>query len=61
MIIPLHGALMRDMGVVLSEIWWLDDLAADSAEDGQYTFMLVAAPLKMEEGTGSPVNPVAIK
>lgn len=61
LIIPLHGALMRDMGVVLSEIWWLDDLAADSAEDGQYTFMLVAAPLKMEEGTGSPVNPVAIK
>ncbi|MEX0605815.1 MAG: cyclase family protein [Marinobacter sp.] len=61
MIIPLHGALMRDMGVVLSEIWWLDDLAADSVEDGQYTFMLVAAPLKMEEGTGSPVNPVAIK
>ncbi|WP_152205549.1 cyclase family protein [Marinobacter changyiensis] len=61
MIIPLHGALMRDMGVVLSEIWWLDDLAADSAEDGQYTFMLIAAPLKMEEGTGSPVNPVAIK
>lgn len=61
MIIPLHGALMRDMGVVLSEIWWLDDLAADSAEDGQYTFMLVAAPLKMEEGTGAPVNPVAIK
>ncbi|SFR64218.1 Kynurenine formamidase [Marinobacter daqiaonensis] len=60
-IIPLHGALMRDMGVVLSEIWWLDDLAADSAEDGQYSFMLVAAPLKVEQGTGSPVNPVAIK
>jgi len=59
--IPLHGALMRDMGVVLSEIWWLDDLAADSAEDGQYSFMLVAAPLKMEQGTGAPVNPVAIK
>lgn len=61
MIIPLHGALMRDMGVVLSEIWWLDDLALDSADDGQYTFLLVAAPLKMEGGTGSPVNPVAIK
>ncbi len=60
-IIPLHGALMRDMGVVLSEIWWLDDLAADSADDGQYSFLLVAAPLKVEQGTGSPVNPVAIK
>lgn len=60
-IIPLHGALIRDLGIVLSEIWWLEDLAADSAEDGQYSFLLVAAPLKMDQGTGSPVNPVAIK
>lgn len=60
-IIPLHGALMRDLGVVISEIYWLEDLAADSAEDGRYSFMFVAAPLKMEQGTGSPVNPVAIK
>lgn len=61
LIIPLHGALIRDLGIVLTEIWWLDDLAADSAADGQYTFMLVAAPLKMQQGTGAPVNPVAIK
>lgn len=60
-IIPLHGALMRDMGVVLTEIHWLEELADDSAEDGQYTFMFVAAPLKMEQGTGSPVNPVVVK
>lgn len=60
-IIPLHGAFIRDLGVVLSEIWWLDDLAADSAEDGKYDFLLVAAPLKMEGGTGAPVNPVEIK
>ena len=61
LVIPLHGALMRDLGVVLSEIYWLEDLASDSAEDGQYTFLFVAAPLKMEEGSGAPVNPVAIK
>ncbi len=60
-IIPLHGALMRDLGIILTEIAWLEDLAADSAADGQYTFMYIAAPLKMEGGTGSPVNPVAIK
>ncbi len=59
--IPLHPSLMRDMGVVLSEIWALDELADDSAEDGKYDFLLVAAPLKMEQGTGSPVNPIAIK
>lgn len=59
--IPLHGALMRDLGIVITEIAWLEDLADDSAADGQYTFLYVAAPLKMEGGTGSPVNPVAIK
>ncbi|MBA1147131.1 cyclase family protein [Ectothiorhodospiraceae bacterium WFHF3C12] len=60
-IIPLHGALMRDMGVVLTEIHWLEALADDSAEDGQYSFLFVAAPLKMEQGTGAPVNPVVVK
>lgn len=59
--IPLHGALMRDLGIVLTEIAWLEDLAEDSAADGQYSFFYVAAPLRIEGGTGSPVNPVAIK
>lgn len=60
-VIPLHGALMRDLGVVLTEIHWLEALANDSAEDGQYSFLFVAAPLKMEQGTGAPVNPVVVK
>lgn len=60
-VIPLHGALIRDLGVVLSELYWLDDLAADSAKDGQYTFMFTAAPLKMARGSGSPINPIVIK
>lgn len=60
-IIPLHGALMRDLGMVISEIYWLEELAEDSAEDGKYTFMLAAAPLQMEQGSGSPVNPIAVK
>ncbi|WP_440996807.1 cyclase family protein [Arhodomonas sp. SL1] len=60
-LIPLHGALIRDLGIVMSEIYWLHELAADSAEDGQYGFMLVAAPLQVEGGTGAPVNPIAIK
>ncbi|RUO37615.1 metal-dependent cyclase [Aliidiomarina shirensis] len=61
LVIPLHGALMRDLGVVLSELYWLDDLAADSASDGQYSFLFTAAPLKMARGSGSPVNPIVIK
>ena len=60
-VLPLHNALMRNLGVTLTEISWLDDLAADCAADGQYTFLYVAAPLKVVNATGSPVNPVVIK
>lgn len=60
-VIPLHGALIRDLGLVLSELYWLEDLAADCKEDGQYTFLFTAAPLKMDQGSGAPVNPIVIK
>ena len=59
--LPLHCALMRNLGVTLTEIADLETLAASSAEDGQYTFLYAAAPLKVHLGSGSPVNPLAIK
>ena len=60
-VLPLHSALMCNLGVTFTEIIALDDLAADCAEDGQYTFLYTAAPLKVVEGTGAPVNPIVIK
>jgi kynurenine formamidase len=59
--LPLHNALMRNLGVTFTEIASLDKLAEDCAKDLQYTFLYVAAPLKIVGGTGAPVNPVAIK
>ena len=59
--LPLHGALLRDLGIPFNEINWLEDLADDCAKDGQYDFLFVGAPLKIVGGTGSPVNPIAIK
>jgi len=59
--LPLHNALMRNLGVTFAEIIALDALAEDCAEDGQYTFLYTAAPLKVVEGSGAPVNPVVIK
>ena len=59
--LPLHCALMRNLGVTLTEIAWLDDLADACAEDGRWSFLYVAAPLKVVNGTGAPVNPVAIR
>ncbi|WP_182949424.1 cyclase family protein [Gluconacetobacter takamatsuzukensis] len=59
--LPLHCALMRNLGVTFTEIIALDALAADCAADGQWTFLYVAAPLKVVGGSGAPVNPVVIK
>jgi len=59
--LPLHCALMRNLGVTLTEICDLEKLAADCAADGQYTFLYAAAPLKVNQASGSPVNPLAIK
>ena len=59
--VPLHPALLRDQGVLLGELTYLSDLAKDCAEDGKYDFLFVAAPLKIVGGTGSPINPLAIK
>ncbi|MHA6798389.1 cyclase family protein [Bounagaea algeriensis] len=59
--LPLHCALMRNLGVLLSEVIWLDDLAEACARDGRWSFLYAAAPLKVVEGTGSPVNPIAIR
>jgi kynurenine formamidase len=60
-VLPLHAALMRNLGVLFSEILWLEDLAADCAEDSQYSFLYAAAPINVVGGTGSPVNPVVVK
>lgn len=57
----LHNALMRNLGVTLTEITDLEKLAEDCARDRQYAFLYVAAPLKVAKGSGSPVNPVVIK
>lgn len=60
-VIPLHCALLRDLGVTLNEIMWLKDLADQCAEDGIYEFLYTAAPLHVERATGAPVNPVVLK
>jgi len=61
MALPLHCALMRNLGVALTEICDLEKLAAHCAEDSKYTFLDTAAPLKVNQASGSPVNPLVIK
>jgi kynurenine formamidase len=58
---PLHPALLRDLGTLISELNWLQELADDCAEDGRYEFLYVASPFKLAGGTGSPINPIVVK
>lgn len=60
-VLPLHSALMRNLGVAFTELCDLSKLADDCAADGQWDCLYVAAPLKVVGGSGAPVNPVAIK
>ncbi|MGW4468460.1 cyclase family protein [Nonomuraea sp. NPDC004354] len=52
----LHLILLHRHGIHLVEMLWLEELAAA----GPAEFVFVAAPLKIEGGTSSPVNPLAI-
>lgn len=58
---PLHGALIRDLGLTLGEMFMLEDLAADCAADGVYECFFVAQPLRISGAVGSPINPLAVK
>ena len=57
----LHCALMRNLGIAMTEIAWLDDIAEACAHDGRWTFLYAAAPLKVGGASGSPVNPIVIR
>lgn len=58
---PLHCIFIVAMGLWVGEIFDLDDLAADCADDGVYEFFFCAPPLPFSRAVGSPVNPMAIK
>lgn len=60
-ILVLHMLTLRDLGMMLGEIWNLEALGADCAADGVYEFLLAAPPLTITGAVGSPINPVAIK
>lgn len=59
--LPVHCVLIRDMGMTLGEIFSLDALADDCANDGVWEFFLTAPPLKVVGGVGTPLTPLAIK
>jgi kynurenine formamidase len=61
MFLPVHLIHIVEMGMTQGQNWNLEELAADCADDGVYSFLLDATPQKFVGGVGTMVNPVAIK
>jgi kynurenine formamidase len=57
----MHRPLIGLLGMIIGELWKLDELAEDCAADGVYEFLLTAKPLNLLGGVGSPPNALAVK
>ncbi|MCL2060119.1 MAG: cyclase family protein [Oscillospiraceae bacterium] len=57
---PIHVLQVAAMGMFVADSLQLDELAVVCEEEGRYEFMVVAAPLRLPGGTGSPFNPIAL-
>jgi kynurenine formamidase len=58
---PVHCALIRDLGMTLGEIFDLEALAVDCAADDVWEFFFAAPALKVHGGVGSPITPLVFK
>jgi kynurenine formamidase len=57
---PIHPLLIVAMGMVASDSLNLEDVAVACEEEKRWEFMVVAEPLRLPGGTGSPFNPIAV-
>jgi kynurenine formamidase len=58
--LPIHVLALVHLGVHLLHNLALEELADTLAAQGRTDFMLVAAPLRLPRGTGSPIAPTAV-
>jgi kynurenine formamidase len=57
---PIHVLALNAMGVHLLDYLQFEDLARYCEDVGRWEFLFAAAPLRIDGGTGSPINPTAI-
>lgn len=57
----VHMLDLRDLGLTQGQLWDLDDLAADCANDGVCEFLLSATPLPVTGAVSGMVAPIAVK
>lgn len=59
-IMPIHQCAIVAMGVHLLDNLRLDRLTEACARNRRWSFLFTVAPLRVEGGTGSPANPIAV-
>ncbi len=57
---PIHQAVLHWMGINILECLDLERAVEVAREKDRYEFLITWAPLPVEGGSGSPVNPLAI-
>ena len=57
---PVHALQIVAMGMACADCLQLEELVKVCEEQNRWTFMVVAAPLRLPRGTGSLFNPIAI-
>jgi kynurenine formamidase len=57
---PIHQVVLVALGTPLFDNLDLEAVAVEAARRNRWEFLLTAAPLAVETGTGSPLNPLAI-
>lgn len=57
--LPLHSLALVSLGVSIFDNLDFERVAQVAKELGRYEFLFTAAPLRIEKGMGSPLNPIA--
>ncbi|HUI80000.1 MAG TPA: cyclase family protein [Bryobacteraceae bacterium] len=58
--IPLHQLALVAMGVSIFDNLDFERAIEQARQRNRYEFLFMAAPLRIEKGTGSPLNPLAV-
>jgi kynurenine formamidase len=57
---PIHVLALNALGIHLLDYLQFEELRPLCEEAGRWEFLFVVAPLRIPNGTGSPVNPIAV-
>ena len=58
-LLPLHRLSLVALGTSIFDNLDFERLAETAKSLGKYEFLFTAAPLRIEQGMGSPINPIA--